>query len=144
MRNTKAFPTQREGELYLTEGGVETELMYKWGFDLPHFSTFALFDNREAMSAIHGIFHRYLDIAAKYGLSALISGLDYRAGSMGTCIEGEWDECLEVIKRCFDDMKQDCHRISVSIKADYRKGKEHCIERKVEHVEKELGHTLKK
>jgi len=80
---------------------------------------------------------RSLDIIDK-------SGLDYRAGSMGTCIEGEWDECLEVIKRCFDDMKQDCHRISVSIKADYRKGKEHCIERKVEHVEKELGHTLKK
>lgn len=79
MADTKSFPLQREDELYLTEGGVETELMYKLGFELPHFSTFPLFENREAMSAIRGIFHRYLDVVAKYGLSALISGLDYRA-----------------------------------------------------------------
>lgn len=79
MTDTKTFPSQLDGQLFLTEGGVETELMYKWGFELPHFSTFPLFGNRDAMSAIRGIFHRYLDVAAKYGLSALISGLDYRA-----------------------------------------------------------------
>ena len=79
MPYLKPFPPRRDGQLYLTEGGVETELMYKLDFELPHFSTFALFDNPEAMSAIRGIFHRYLDVAAKYEVSALISGLDYRA-----------------------------------------------------------------
>jgi len=79
MTGTKTFPPQREGQLFLTEGGVETELMYKWGFELPHFATYPLFDNPNAMSAIRGIFHRYLDVAAKYGLSTLVSGLDYRA-----------------------------------------------------------------
>lgn len=77
--DTKIFPPRREGQFYLTEGGVETELMYKWGIELPHFATFPLFENPEAMAAIRGIFHRYLDIAAKYRLPALVSGLDYRA-----------------------------------------------------------------
>lgn len=35
MTNQKPFPSQQEGRLYLSEGGTETEIMYKWGFELP-------------------------------------------------------------------------------------------------------------
>lgn len=94
MTDTKAFPPHRKGELYLTEGGVETELMYKWGVELPHFSTFPLINNRDAMSTIRGIFHRYLDVAAKYQLSALISGLDYRASPDWGALLGYSPEAL--------------------------------------------------
>lgn len=38
MARQKSFPTQQDGRLYLTEGGTETELMYKYGFDLPQFA----------------------------------------------------------------------------------------------------------
>lgn len=34
----KSFPTQQDGRFYLTEGGTETELMYKYGFELPQFA----------------------------------------------------------------------------------------------------------
>ena len=34
----KEFPKQQPGLNYLTEGGQETEIMYKYGFDLPHFA----------------------------------------------------------------------------------------------------------
>ena len=30
------------------------------------------------------------------------SGLDYRLGPMGTCIEGEWDEVMAVVRRCWN------------------------------------------
>jgi hypothetical protein len=33
-----AFPTQRPGVFYLAEGGQETEVMYKFGHDLPDFA----------------------------------------------------------------------------------------------------------
>lgn len=79
MADTKAFPGQRDGKLYLTEGGIETEMMYKWGFDLPHFAMFPLLDNPEAMAAMRGMYRRYLDVAAKHGMCALMGGLDYRA-----------------------------------------------------------------
>jgi hypothetical protein len=39
---TKPFPAQRPGNIYLAEGGIETEIMYKWGFELPQFAMFPL------------------------------------------------------------------------------------------------------
>jgi homocysteine S-methyltransferase len=79
MTNVKAFPTQKPGSIYLTEGGIETEIMYKWGFELPHFAMFPLLDNPVAVSAMQGMYRRFLDVAAKHQTSVLMGGLDYRA-----------------------------------------------------------------
>jgi S-methylmethionine-dependent homocysteine/selenocysteine methylase len=73
------FPVQQEDVLYLTEGGTETEVMYKFGFELPQFALFPLLDNPKAVSAMRGMYQRYLDKVAENGFSALIGGLDYRA-----------------------------------------------------------------
>jgi uncharacterized protein YqgV (UPF0045/DUF77 family) len=62
---------------------------------------------------------------------------------MGTVIEGEWDEVFAVVKRCFDQMRRDCNRISISIKADYRKGAKGRLTSKVRSVEKRLKRRLK-
>jgi uncharacterized protein (TIGR00106 family) len=72
------------------------------------------------------------------------SGVDYRLGPMGTCLEGDWDEVMQVVKRCFEGMLTDCSRISVSMKADYRKDKSKRLTSKIESVEKHLGRSLKK
>ncbi len=53
------FPAQQAGVNYLTEGGQETEIMYKYGFDLPHFAMFPLLDNPNAMAELHGMYSRY-------------------------------------------------------------------------------------
>ena len=45
MTTTKTFPPRREGRLFLTDGGIETEIMYKRGFELPHFAMYPLLDN---------------------------------------------------------------------------------------------------
>ena len=73
------FPAQQAGLNYLTEGGQETEIMYKYGFDLPHFAMFPLLDNPRAVSELHGMYTRYLDTAARNGFGVLMGGLDYRA-----------------------------------------------------------------
>lgn len=70
------------------------------------------------------------------------SGLPYRLNPMGTILEGEWDECFSVIKKCFDRMSEDCKRVSLSIKVDWRKGTESRLESKVTAVEKRLGRKL--
>ncbi|MEK6537850.1 MAG: MTH1187 family thiamine-binding protein, partial [Nitrospirota bacterium] len=71
------------------------------------------------------------------------SGLEYRLNPMGTVIEGEWDEVLDVVKKCFDRMRKDCDRITTTIKVDYRKGKSGRITAKIESVEKKLKKKLK-
>jgi uncharacterized protein (TIGR00106 family) len=72
------------------------------------------------------------------------SGIPYKLGPMGTCVEGEWDQVFGVIKACYDRMSEDCNRISISIKVDARRGKGGRLESKIETVEKKLGRAVKK
>jgi uncharacterized protein (TIGR00106 family) len=71
------------------------------------------------------------------------SGLDYRLHAMGTTLEGELDQVLAVLRRCFTALEPDCDRISCSIKIDYRKGPGGRLDTKVQKVQDLLGRTLR-
>ncbi|MDR5865189.1 homocysteine S-methyltransferase family protein [Halomonas koreensis] len=73
------FPRRPEGTAYLTEGGTETELMYKFGHELPHFAIYPLLDDPAAVADLHGMYRRYLEVAERHGLAVMMGGLDYRA-----------------------------------------------------------------
>ena len=70
------------------------------------------------------------------------SGLPYRLNPMGTVLEGEWDECLAVVKACFERMAADCQRVTCSIKIDHRRGATGRLESKVTKVEQLVGRKL--
>ncbi|MCK5236602.1 MAG: MTH1187 family thiamine-binding protein [Deltaproteobacteria bacterium] len=72
------------------------------------------------------------------------SGLPYKAGPMGTCVEGEWDEVMALMKKCLDAIMADCERASVSIKIDYRQGKTDALTGKLKSVEEKLNREIKK
>jgi uncharacterized protein (TIGR00106 family) len=72
------------------------------------------------------------------------SGLDYRLHAMGTEVEGDLDQLLDVLKRSIEALAVDCDRVSVSAKLDYRKGHTGALAAKVASVEKRLGHAVKK
>ncbi len=80
---------------------------------------------------------RSLDIIDK-------SGLDYQLHAMGTIVEGELDQVLDVLKKCINAMAADCDRITCTAKLDYRKGKRGRLRSKVASVEQKLGRPLKK
>ena len=67
------------------------------------------------------------------------SGLSYRLGPMSTSIEGEWDQVMGVVDQCFDELRNDCDRISMMIRVDYRKGATGRMESKVTAVQKQMG-----
>lgn len=71
------------------------------------------------------------------------SGLDYRLHAMGTVLEGEWDECFDVVKKCYDAMSDDCDRVSCTIKVDARKDASGRLAGKIKSVEQKLGKKLK-
>ena len=71
------------------------------------------------------------------------SKVDYRLNPMGTVLEGEWDEVLGVVKKCYERMRKDCRRISCVIKVDYRRGHKGRLGGKVASVEKRLKRKLK-
>ncbi|HTU18507.1 MAG TPA: MTH1187 family thiamine-binding protein [Gemmataceae bacterium] len=71
------------------------------------------------------------------------SGLDHRLHAMGTTLEGELDQVLDVVRRCFEALETDCNRISCSIKIDYRKGPGGRLDSKVQKVEDLVNRPLK-
>ncbi len=71
------------------------------------------------------------------------SGLPYRLGPMGTTIEGEWDEVMAVVARCFEAMRRDSGRIACQIKIDWREGPGGRLEGKVRTLREKTGRDLK-
>src|SRR5215212_7868199 len=47
------------------------------------------------------------------------SGLPYRLGPLGTCVEGDFDAVMAVIRQCHESLAADCNRIACTIKMDY-------------------------
>ena len=71
------------------------------------------------------------------------SGVEYRLNPMGTVLEGEWDDVMDVVRQCYERMRKDCNRISCTMKVDFRKGKNGRLSGKVASVEKRLKRKLK-
>lgn len=66
------------------------------------------------------------------------SGLPNETGSMFTTIEGEWDECMDVIKRACEACGKHSPRVSLVLKADIRPGHTGEMQGKVERLEAAL------
>jgi uncharacterized protein (TIGR00106 family) len=71
------------------------------------------------------------------------SGLPYKLGPLGTCIEGEWHEVMAVIEECYKALAKDSHRIACTVKCDWRKDREGALDAKVQSVERRVGRKLK-
>lgn len=71
------------------------------------------------------------------------SGLDYRLNPMGTVVEGDFDDLLSLIARCFRALEKESDRISLQVKFDYRKGVAGALASKIRSVEAKAGCSLK-
>lgn len=66
------------------------------------------------------------------------SGLPNRTDSMFTTLEGEWDECMDVIKRACEAVQAVSPRVALVLKADIRPGFTGQLDAKVQRVEERL------
>jgi uncharacterized protein (TIGR00106 family) len=72
------------------------------------------------------------------------SGLSYQTTSMGTIVEGNYDQIFKLIKRCHNMLRKDYDRVYGVIKLDDRKGAKGKLKGKVDSVEKYLKHKIKR
>jgi len=66
------------------------------------------------------------------------SGLPYQTTAMGTIIEGEWDEIMELIKTCHFKLRKKSKRVYTKISIDDREGVSGRISGKIDSIEKKL------
>ncbi|MCF6524945.1 MTH1187 family thiamine-binding protein [Streptomyces sp. JJ36] len=67
------------------------------------------------------------------------SGLPHRTDAMFTSVEGEWEECMDVVRRAVAAVEERAPRVSLVLKADIRPGVTDGLTGKVEALERHLG-----
>src|SRR5689334_16158972 len=67
------------------------------------------------------------------------SGLPNRTDSMFTTIEGEWDECMDVVRRACEAVGRHGERVSLVLKADIRAGRTGEMQGKLDRLEAAIG-----
>ncbi len=63
----------------LTDGGIETYLLFRDGFDLPCFAAFPLLDDEDGRAALRRYFARFLELAERRGLPFVLDTVTWRA-----------------------------------------------------------------
>jgi hypothetical protein len=63
---------QLDGDLYLTDGGIETTLIFHDGLDLPHFAAFDLLKDGAGRETLKRYFRTHASIAKAYGVGFIL------------------------------------------------------------------------
>ena len=63
---------QLQGRLMVTDGGMETDLIFHHGVDLPHFAAFPLLDTDRGRALLAGYYDGYAAIARRAGAGLVL------------------------------------------------------------------------
>jgi S-methylmethionine-dependent homocysteine/selenocysteine methylase len=77
-RYRHALP-QHQGGIFLTDGGMETTLIFHEGLELPHFAAFVLLDSADGRAHLKRYYEAYLRIARQRGLGFVLDSPTWRA-----------------------------------------------------------------
>ena len=75
----KSLPHLSGDELFLTDGGLETTLIYHDGFELPHFAAFDLMKSAAGRTGLRAYYERYLAIATYNRVGFILEAPTWRA-----------------------------------------------------------------
>lgn len=101
---------QLEGELFATDGGLETTLIYHEGLDLPDFASFTLMKDADGVAVLRRYFERYARIAAGHGVGIVLESPTWRANP-------DWGARLGYDRKSLDDV----NRQSIELMGEVRR-----------------------
>ncbi|HEY8629870.1 MAG TPA: homocysteine S-methyltransferase family protein [Gaiellaceae bacterium] len=70
---------QLSGETFITDGGMETTLIFDDGIALPDFASFILLDDASGIDVLRAYYTSYLEIAAEHGVGIVLDTPTWRA-----------------------------------------------------------------
>ena len=90
---------QLDGGLFLTDGGLETTLIFEDGVDLPWFAAYPLLNHAEGLSTLGAYYSRYIHIARAQGVGFVLGAPTWRANPDWGERLGDNAEELEIANR---------------------------------------------
>ena len=86
-------------QTFITDGGMETELIFEHGFELPQFASFPLLDDPAGLEALNAYYQPYLEIARRFGVGIILDAPTWRASRGWGEKLGYSPEALEEVNR---------------------------------------------
>jgi S-methylmethionine-dependent homocysteine/selenocysteine methylase len=72
---------QLDGGTFITDGGMETTLIFRTGIELPHFASFVLLDDADGVEALRDYYSSYIEIARERGVGIILDTPTWRANA---------------------------------------------------------------
>jgi S-methylmethionine-dependent homocysteine/selenocysteine methylase len=103
---------QCDGKLFLTDGGIETTLIFQEGLDLPHFAAFDLLRDRAGREALRKYYERYLAIAVANRTGFVLESATWRASA-------DWGAKLGYSREALAQANRDCIALLAELRKKY-------------------------
>jgi len=103
---------QISDEIFLTDDGLETTLVFHNGIDLPEFSAFVLMKDREGRNTLKQYFKKYIAIAKQHGLSFILETPTWRSSS-------KWGEMLGYTEDQLVEINQESVELLLQIRNEH-------------------------
>ena len=89
---------------YVTDGGLETDLIFHHGFDLPEFASFPLVEDDAGREALHRYYAGYAEVARRLGRPLLLETPTWRANPDWAALLGYDAGALDRVNRAAVDL----------------------------------------
>lgn len=100
---------------YVTDGGLETDLIFHHGVDLPDFAAFVVLDDDDGRRMLREYFRAYAVIARVHGVGLRLETPTWRASS-------DWGDRLGYDAEALDRVNHDAVRMLQDIAAEFADG----------------------
>lgn len=110
-RSVNRLP-QLAGRPFLTDGGIETQLIYLEGLALPHFAAFALLREKRTADVVERVLGDYARVARDFGVGCVLESVTWRAsrdwgaklGYSGDDLALANDQAIDMLRRIRRDV----------------------------------------
>ena len=104
---------QLSGErLFLTDGGLETVLVFHKGFELPHFASFTLLEDEQGRAALRDYFVGFLELARERDAGFLLDTATWRSNP-------DWAELLGYDAAALDRVNREAVAFAQQIRREH-------------------------
>ena len=107
---------QLKGDIFLTDGGLETTLIFHDGLELPEFAAFDLLKNEDGRERLYKYYSTYAAIARDHKMGFILESVTWRASS-------GWGKKLGYSKEALADMNRKAIELLQDIRTEYENEK---------------------
>jgi S-methylmethionine-dependent homocysteine/selenocysteine methylase len=112
MNNATPALSQLGQRVFLTDGGLETTLIYHEGIDLPEFASFVLLESDDGIASLRNYYRRYLDIAVGAGCGFVLEAPTWRANR-------DWGRQLQYDEAALCEVNERAIRLLHQLREEY-------------------------